>query len=177
MKGMKLCCWLACALLTACSPAQQHQAQTQVDEALLATQVRAKIASIDAATVANVHVNVSSHVVTLSGDVPTAQERQQILVAVRGTDGVSSIVDRLRVNPKAPTATELENDLALQARIKTALTEQAGVNAFKVKVDVHKGAVQLSGAVPTATVHALILETVHAVPGVRSVRDSVRVAP
>jgi len=177
MKEMKLCCWLAGAMLAACSPAQQHQAQTQVDEALLATQVRAKIASIDAATVANVHINVASHIVTLSGDVPTAQERQQILVVVRATEGVGAVVDRLRVNPKAPTASELENDLTLQARIKAALTEQAGVNAFKVKVDVHKGAVQLSGAVPSRTVHALVVETVRAVPGVRSLRDSIRVEP
>lgn len=177
MREIRLCCWLACAMLAACSPAQQHQAQTQVDEALLATQVRAKIASIDAATVANVHINVVGHIVRLSGDVPTAQERQQIVAAVRGTDGVTTVVDRLRVNPKAPTASELENDLALQARIKAALAEQAGVNAFKVKVDVHKGAVQLSGAVPTRTVHALVVETVRAVPGVRSLHDSIRVEP
>ncbi|MDQ6780672.1 MAG: BON domain-containing protein [Candidatus Eremiobacteraeota bacterium] len=148
-----------------------------MNEALLETQIRAKIASIDAATVSNVHLAVSNQTVFLSGDVPSAQERQQILIAVRATDGVANVVDRLRVNPKAPTARELENDLALQARIKAALTEQAGVNAFKVKVDVHKGAVQLSGAVPTRTVHALVVETVRAVPGVRSLHDGVRVAP
>lgn len=166
---------MLCLLFASCSPAQQQQAQTQVNDTLIAAQIRAKISAIDAATVSNVHVQVVHHNVTLSGEVPSQQEHQKIVAAVRSIDGVGKIADRIRINPKAPTAQELEDDIALQARIKTALAEQTGVNAFRVQVGVHKGVVLLEGAVPSRTVHTLVLETVRGVPGVRQIVDRVAV--
>ena len=176
MKQKLFVVWAVCAVLAACSPSQQQQAQSQVNDALIAAQVRAKLTAIDAATVSNVHVSVSNRRVALSGDVPTVQERQRIVAACRGIDGVTKVSDGLRVNAKAPTAKELEDDLALQARIKTALAEQTGVNALQVQVSVHKAVVELDGEVHSATVHALVLETVHTVPGIRQVVDRLRIS-
>ncbi|MDQ6824975.1 MAG: BON domain-containing protein [Candidatus Eremiobacteraeota bacterium] len=172
-----LALWLCAGFLvaTSCSPSQQQQAQTQVNDAFIAAQIRAKISAIDAATVSNVHVKVVNHQVTLSGEVPSSQEHSKIIAAAHSVAGVTKLVDELKINPKAPTAKELESDLSLQARIKTALTEQTGVNAFRIRVSVHKGSVLLEGNVASKTVHSLVLETVRAVPGVRQLTDRVTV--
>ena len=173
-----LAVWLCTVTLFAagCSPSQQQQAQSKVNDAFIAAQIKAKISTIDAATVSLVHVQVDNQVVRLSGDVHSQTERAQVLAAARRVSGVKSVIDRLTVNPKAPTAQQLENDVALQARVKTALTEQTGVNAFRVQVEVHNGDVVLSGSVPSKTVRALVLETVHGVAGVKHVRDRLQVS-
>ena len=171
--GVWLC---ALALIAAgCSPSQQQQAQNAMNDAFIAAQIRAKMSAVDPATVSNVHVKVVNHNVTLTGEVPSQQEHVRIVAAARSVNGVGKLDDRVQVNPKAPTAQELEADLTLQARIKTALTEQTGVNAFRVRVDVHKGVVVLEGTVPSKTVHTLVLETVHGVSGIRQVVDRISV--
>src|SRR5579872_7423724 len=142
-------------LTIGCTAAQQRQAQGSVNDALISAQVEAKIAAIDTAAVSLVHVQVKSGMVTLSGDVHSKTEHQLIVAA---------------------TPQQIENDLALQTRVKTALTEQTGVNAFRVQVAAHNGDVDLNGDVASATVHTLVLETVRAVPGVKRVRDHLRVA-
>ncbi|MBC5805828.1 MAG: BON domain-containing protein [Candidatus Eremiobacter antarcticus] len=160
--------------LTSCTASQQQEAKTGVDDAWIATQVRTKIATIDAATVSLVSVQVRDRVVTLGGQVPSAQEHARVVEAARSVSGVKSVDDNLRVNPKAPTGKEIAGDLALQARVKAALASQTGVNAFAVKVSAHAGIVALDGSVPNKTVHDLVLETVRGVPGVRSIVDHIR---
>lgn len=168
--------WAFTLLACACSPSQQQQTQNAVNDAFLAAQIRAKMSAVDAATLSNVKVKVASHNVTLSGEVPSEQERIKVVAAARSVDGVARLDDRIKVNPKAPTAQQLEDDLSLQARIKTALTEQTGVNAFRVQVNVHKGVVMLAGSVPSKTVYALVLETVRGVSGVHRIIDHLMVA-
>lgn len=168
---------VTCVALTlaACSPAQQERAKVDVTDGLIAGQVQAKIAAVDPATVSLVHVNVDHAVVTLSGQVHSATERAKVDEAARSVSGVRSVNDHLVVNPKAPTADEITKDLELQAKVKTALAAQTGVNALKVQVSSHGGAVTLDGEVPTKAVHDVVLETVHGVPGVRSVIDRLHV--
>jgi hyperosmotically inducible periplasmic protein len=168
--------WAFALLASACSPSQQQQTQNAVNDTFLAAQIRAKMSAVDAATLSNVKVKVVNHNVTLSGEVPSKQEHIKVVAAARSVDGVAKLDDRIKVNPKAPTAQQLEDDLSLQARIKTALTEQTGVNAFRVRVDVHKGVVVLAGSAPSKTVHTLVLETVRGVAGVRRIIDHLTVA-
>ena len=163
-------------LTIGCTAAQQRQAQGSVNDALISAQVEAKIAAIDTAAVSLVHVQVKSGIVTLTGDVHSKTERQLILAATHDVGGVTTVFDHLHVNPHAATTQQIENDVALQTRVKTALTEQTGVNAFRVQVAAHNGDVELNGDVASATVHALVLETVKAVPGVKRVRDHLRVS-
>jgi len=168
--------WAFALLATACSSSQQQQTQNAVNDVFLAAQIRAKMSAVDAATLSNVKVKVLNHNVTLSGEVPSAQEHIKVVAAARSVDGIAKLDDRIKVNPKAPTAQQVEADLSLQARIKTALTEQTGVNAFRVQVNAHKGVVVLAGSVPSKTVHALVLETVRGVPGVRRLIDHLTIA-
>ncbi len=164
------------ALLTACSPAQQQRAQSDMNDAFIAAQIKTKIAAVDAATVSLVKVDVDKRVVTLSGEVHSAGERGKVDAAARSVSGVTRVVDRLVVNAKAPTAQEITDDLGLQAKVQAALAAQTGVNALKVRVSVHASVVQLEGTFASRALHEVILETVRGVPGVRRVVDRLHLA-
>ncbi len=165
---------LAMALLVAlvgCSPAQQERAKAQANDALIAAQVKARIAGIDPATVTLVNVDVNQRHVTLTGQVHSDAERTQVDQAVRAIDGIAGVDDRLRVNPTAPTANEIAADLALQARVQTAIAAQTGVNALKINVSAHHGVVTLAGTVTSGAAHTLVLQAARGVPGVARVID------
>src|SRR5579863_2158101 len=119
---------LAAACVTGCSNQDHSPAQAVADDALITAQVRAKIAMVDPATVGLVHVTSQRGVVTLSGKVKTAKERTDVENAARGVSGEKALTDDIVVDPTAPTAGEMESDLALSAKIHTALAAQTGIN-------------------------------------------------
>ncbi len=157
-----------------CTASQQERMKSTANDALIAAQVRAKIATIDPATVSLVKIGVENRKVTLEGQVHSEQERAKVDQAVRGIAGVAGIDDRLHVNPQAPTANEIAADLELQARVQGAIASQTGVNALKVNVGAHKGVITLEGTVASNTIHTLVVETVRGVPGVARIVDRLR---
>jgi osmotically-inducible protein OsmY len=166
---------MACVmLLTSCTASQQQRARNDVGDAFIAGQIRARLATLDPATVSLIKIGVQNRAVTLDGQVHSRQERLAIDNAARSVSGVTRVDDHLVVNPKAPTAQEIESDLELQAKVKTALTEQTGVNAMKVQVSAHSGVVDLEGTVPTPALHTVEVQTARSVPGVRRVLDHLR---
>lgn len=159
------------ATIAACSPGQQERAKETADDAIIAAQVRARLAGVDPATVSLVNVDVNARKVTLTGQVHSEQERAQVDQAVRGISGIAGLEDRLKVNANAPTANEIAADLALQAKVQTAIAAQTGVNALKVNVSAHHGVVTLGGTVAAGPAHALVLQAARGVPGVVRVVD------
>jgi osmotically-inducible protein OsmY len=159
----------------ACSPSQQARVKATANDALIAAQVKAKIAGVDPATLSLVTVDVQNKKVTLTGEVHSVAERKQVDQAARQVSGIAGLVDRLRVNPKAPTANEIAADLELQARVQTAIAGQTGVNALNISVSAHRGVVTLTGTVPNVTVRTLAVQTAQGVQGVRQVVDRLHV--
>jgi osmotically-inducible protein OsmY len=170
-----VCAAALVSMVVACSPSQQQRVRATANDALIAAQVRARIAGIDPATLSLVTVDVDNKRVTLTGQVHSPQERHQIDQAVRGIQGITGLEDRLRVNPTAPTANEIANDLELQTRVQTAIASQTGVNALKISVVAHHGIVTLGGTVPSGAVHTLAVQTARGVPGVVRVVDRLHV--
>lgn len=161
--------------LAACSSSDQRQAQGKASDALIATTVKAKLATIDAATLSLVDVSSVDGVVTLTGRVPSADLKNKAHDAARTTDGVKSVDDRLIVDPNAPTGQQIAGDIGLQSRINARLVGQIGVNAGAVTVGVHKGVVDLGGSVRTRALHDVAVETVRTTPGVKRVNDKLTV--
>jgi osmotically-inducible protein OsmY len=159
----------------ACSPSQQARVKATANDAFLAAQVKAKIAGVDPATLSLVTVDVENKKVTLTGEVHSVAEREKVDQAVRTVPGIAGLNDRLRVNPKAPTANEIAADLELQTRVQAAIAGQTGVNALKITVSAHHGIVTLTGTVPSATVRTLAVQTAQGVQGVRQVVDRLHV--
>ena len=165
---------LCLVLLAGCTASQQQRAKIDINDAVIVAQIKAKIAAVDTATLSLVNVDVNLGAVTLTGQVHSESERIKVDTAARSVSGITRFDDRIIVNPKAPTAEEIASDLALQAKVKTALTAQTGINAMKVQVSAHGGVVLLEGTVPSKAVHQVIIETTRDVQGVRRVIDRLR---
>jgi hyperosmotically inducible protein len=87
---------MACAVLVGCRTNESPEAQ--VDDLKISTQVKSKLASdVGLATVPNISVNSTNGVVTLSGQVDSADEKAKAETIARGVANVRKVVDNLQV--------------------------------------------------------------------------------
>jgi osmotically-inducible protein OsmY len=114
---------------------------------------------------------VSDGVVTLMGEVPTAQQREDVEKAVRHLSGVRGIVNRIEVRPGVVTPAEVKKSL------EEALGRQAAREATRIDVAVRNGEVTLAGAVHSWAARQAVLGAAKGTPGVRLVRDQLRIEP
>lgn len=165
--------------LNACTKSEQEQAQQQIQnqagDAWTCTQVRAGATELDPATVSLVKISCAGGVVTMQGQVRSAQERAQLINIARKVKDVRRVKSEIAVNPKAPTGNEIADDVALAARVQVALAGQTGVNAFEIGVSAHRGIVTLTGTVPTRSVKTVALDTARSVSGVKGIVDKIQV--
>ena len=73
-------------------------------DAGITTAVKSKLAADDTVKAYKVDVDTENKVVTLSGDVDTEAQRTHAVMIARNTDGVTDVIDQLRVNPTAATS-------------------------------------------------------------------------
>jgi hyperosmotically inducible protein len=185
--GMKPAFPLAAAslalALAGCSSAPQNapapnftQVEAAAGDALLTTEVKAKLITVDINSTTSLGVRVSDGVATLSGSVRTTAARAQMVAAARSVKGVTEVVDQLRVDPHLPDirqrlgqAGQQLSDAALAGRIAGAIFTQTGTTG--VKVDVHDGNVILRGNIVDPKVRTAAVDTARNTSGVRSVID------
>jgi hyperosmotically inducible periplasmic protein len=71
--------------------------QEGVTEASITAKIKAKMALDDSVKARSINVTTSGSVVTVSGTVDSAREHDRAIALARDTDGVSQVVDQLRV--------------------------------------------------------------------------------
>lgn len=75
----------------------------QIDDATIATAVKAKLTGERFSNLLNVEVNVTNGIVTLAGEVPNAQVKSDAEAAARSVDGVKGVNNNLQVkSPPSP---------------------------------------------------------------------------
>jgi len=74
------------------------------------------------------------------------------------------------------TTTEYADDASLTARAKAALVSDKNVSATDFNLDVYQGNVTITGVAKTSAESARAEADVRKVPGVKSVKNAVRVA-
>ena len=79
-------------------------------DAGITTSVKSKLATDDLVKAHEVNVDTANHVVTLSGDVETAAQKDQAVRLARETQGVRDVIDQLRVSPTEATTGRLDID-------------------------------------------------------------------
>lgn len=90
---------LLCTLLLGCRTNESPEGQ--LDDLQIKAQVKSKLASdIGISSVTNISVNSTNGVVTLSGQVNSADVRAKAEVAAKSVPKVVSVVDTLQVTPK-----------------------------------------------------------------------------
>lgn len=151
------------------------QAPILLQDGLLHATLRAKIAAIDLDAATSVGVAVHGGHVTLTGPVRSARERDELVRTARSIKGVRSVDDELRVDPNVRGAADRAGDLALTARVTTALAAETGVNAMSVRPSAKSGIVTLRGDVSSDAIKTTMLATTRGLAGVRSVVDDIKV--
>ena len=94
---------MCCALLSGCRTNESPEGQ--VDDLQITAQVKAKLASdVGLSSVTNISVNSTNGIVTLSGQVNSADVKSKAETAASGVPKVVKVVDNLQIAPKAPAA-------------------------------------------------------------------------
>ena len=73
------------------------EAGQAASDATITSKVKTKFLADTGVSGLKIDVDTSNGVVTLTGTVPTAAEKQRAMEIARGTDGVKSVVDQLKV--------------------------------------------------------------------------------
>jgi hyperosmotically inducible protein len=125
-----------------------------------------------------IHVETNNGVATLTGLVPTENDKRTVEDITRSTKGVENVVNNLNVDPKAQAAVS-DKQRATDLEIKVALLEgilnNPQLKTQNIKVDVINNDVRLTGNVQSSDQKATAESIARAIPNVHSV-DSYGVA-
>lgn len=123
----------------------------------------------------DINVETTNNKVTLTGQVPTAGDRQAVEEVARSTKGVSDVVNNLQPNPKI----QAENadrqyvvDIGIKAAVLESILDNPDLKTQQIKVSVEDGLVKLSGSVQTLTQKAVAESAVRSVTNVRNLDSS-----
>jgi osmotically-inducible protein OsmY len=114
----------------------------------------------------------SGNDVTLTGHVPTADDKRVAEEVARATKGVGNVVNNLEVDSKSQSANEEKQfvpDLEIKAAVLQSLLNNPGLKSQEIKVDVNNGEVKLSGSVGSSAQKAAAESAARAITNVRDV--------
>lgn len=114
----------------------------------------------------------SGNDVTLTGHVPTEDDKRVAEEIARSTKGVASVVNNLEVDPKAQSANaekQFVPDLEIKAAVLQSILNNPGLKSQQIKVDVNNGEVKLSGSVGSSAQKAAAESAARAITNVRDV--------
>ena len=115
------------------------------------------------------HVNVTSYnrQVLLTGEVPTAKDRELVEKAVAGVDNVRSVVNELAVMPNS-TLTQRSNDTLITGKVKASFVDAKDISLNAFKIVTERNTVFLMGRVTPREVKR-VTEITRGVGGVEKV--------
>lgn len=158
-------------------------------DAGITTSVKSQLVADELVRARNINVDTRDRVVTLTGEVRSAEEEAQALQIARNTDGVASVVDQIEIvpEPAAPTTgiggtpTEpvpgdaFRTDPNITAEVKAKLLADPGVAGLRIDVDTKDRMVTLSGTVRTQAEKSRALQLAREAEGVMGVTDRLTV--
>lgn len=125
-----------------------------------------------------IHVNStnnpgkSGNDVTLTGQVPTEDDKRVAEDIARSTKGVANVVNNLEVVPKIQAANpdkQYVPDLEIRAAVLQSILNNPSLKTQQIKVDVYNGEVKLTGSVQSSTQKADAESAARAIANVRDV--------
>jgi hyperosmotically inducible protein len=156
----------------------------QPDSAITA-EIKTRMAVDSTVKASLIDVNTDRKVVTLTGNLDSAAEKDRALQIARSTRGVVKVVDMLEVRTgaergEAPhpdrTLGEHIDDAAITARVKSRLLEDPQVKGLKIDVDTREGVVFLTGTVRSEEESRRAVELARDTEHVREVKPNLQIA-
>lgn len=134
-----------------------------------------QVSSLDIHVGSRNNPGTSGNDVTLTGRVPTEDDKRVAEQVARSTKGVANVVNNLEVaqgiqaaNPDKQYVTDLE----IKASLLQSILDNPSLKTQQIKVDVSNGAVRLTGSVQTSTQKTDAEAAARAVTNVRAVDSS-----
>ncbi|HHD7768518.1 TPA: molecular chaperone OsmY [Klebsiella quasipneumoniae] len=150
-----------------------------MDDSTITARVKAALIDHKDINSGDISVKTENKVVTLSGDVTSAEQKSQALSVAKAVEGVSQVNDKLTVQHKSSSETATlkgyAGDTAITSEVKAKLLADDIVPSRNVKVETNAGAVYLTGTVASAAQAERAAEIAKAVSGVKSVRNDLSV--
>jgi len=114
----------------------------------------------------------SNNNVTLTGQVPTDDDKRVAEEIARGTKGVANVVNNLQVDPKiqaANAARQHVTDLEIKVALLESVLSNPDLKTQQIKVEVNNGEVKLSGSVQIPAQKAAAESAARTIANVRNV--------
>ena len=114
----------------------------------------------------------SGNDVTLTGKVPTEDDKRVAEEIARSTKGVANVVNNLEVVPKTQAGNPEKQyvpDLEIKAAVLQSILNNPNLKSQKIQVDVYNGEVRLTGSVQSSTQKADAESAARAIANVRDV--------
>lgn len=173
-----------------------------VSDATITTAVKTRLMTDKVARGTSIDVGTKEGVVTISGSVPAAADKERIGKLVARTTGVKSVVNDLTVTGDAAAGTtgtdqakpgetkivikddttpmvkkgaRVVGDASITSAVKTRLMADNLGRAMRIDVDTKDGVVTITGSVPTEADKARLGDIVGRTTGVKSVVNNLTV--
>jgi osmotically-inducible protein OsmY len=166
-------------------------------DAGITTNVKTKLAADDTVKAYDVNVDTRNGVVTLTGEVDSATEKEVAIRIARETEGVRDVVDQIRIGEATPTAGidnpdrdrdvsgtireegrqagQAVSDAALTTTVKSKFLADDMVKGLNIDVDTQDGVVTLTGNVATKAEADRAMMLARQTEGVSRVVDNLKV--
>jgi hyperosmotically inducible protein len=158
-------------------------------DAGITTSVKTQLMADDLVKARRIDVDTRDRVVTLSGEVRTAEEEAQALSIARNTKGVANVVDQLTLVPESepvpttgigtvpiePGVPAPRTDAGITSEVKTRLLADPDTSGLRIDVDTNNYVVTLTGTVKSQSEKAESLQIARQVEGVTNVVDRLKV--
>lgn len=154
-------------------PLGTRAATAVLEDGLILAAIKARLTAQYPDSATSVSVAVTDGVVALRGTVRDAATRKHMVEDSRETVHVERVVDELRVDRHQRRISERVGDVALAARVETAIIAESGVQKVGVRVD--RGVATLDGTVDDAKTKDALLAAARDTAGIRNVVDRIRV--
>lgn len=154
--------------LTSVSCATMGATGDELDEAGLAARVESRLAADPEVSAFDVGVAVDGRVVTLTGEVGSAEAAAEAAKIAGATRGIQGVINRL----DAPMTME-DSDAAITAAVRERLADQ--LDGAAIGVETADGYVTLRGTVDSADARQKAVALARNVDGVTGVKDALRV--
>lgn len=124
----------------------------------------------------DINVDTNEGVVTLFGMVPSQKAKETASAEARKIRGVKKVNNELEVVPAEKKEAVEERDEDLQDKVEQAL-KSANMEGTDIDVQISNGVARLTGTVQDDDQRVAAARTAHSVPGIRSVREELRMEP
>jgi hyperosmotically inducible protein len=163
------------AMVACASTRTQKSAGEQVDDTVTTAAVKSALIADPTTKAHQIDVETFKGTVQLNGFVDSAASKERATEVARKQKGVTAVRNNLTVKTDGSSTSEVYDDSAITAKVKSALAGDPRTKAHQVNVEVRDGVVQLSGFVDNSEAKSTAEELARAVDHVKSVDNEIDV--